>query len=501
MRARLLPLTALLLSACTEVGPDYHQPDIAAPSSFAEENGPLSVADSGAADLTRWWSALHDTELDSLISRGLAANLDLQAAASRVREAREQEVIANAALQPNISATADTAQIHSGKNFLSLLSGSNGSSGSGAAPSGGGTSTSLYSLGFDATWEIDVFGGARRGIEAAKAGTEAARWQMRDGEVTLSAEIATDYIALRAAQARLAILQGELKSQNATLNLIAARAKGGFVTQLDVNQQSALSATTEAQIPTLEADARTMEHAIAVLLAVEPDALTGELDKMAPMPEIPTSLPVGLPSDLLRRRPDIREAERKLAQATANEGVAVSKLYPTFNLIGALNIASNSLGSLFNTTSLNEIGAGLINWPLFHGGDAHANIRAKEEEEKQDYLAYQKAVLGAVQDSEDALVRYAAEQRRYLALGRALSRDQSSTAIATQQYQAGLTNYVNVLTAESNELQVNDQLAQSKQALATDLASLYKALGGGWHEDDDPGVSPQDPYDPLKFLR
>ena len=137
----------------------------------------------------------------------------------------------------------------------------------------------------------------------------------------------------------------------------------------------------------------------------------------------------------------------KWPQATANEGVAVAKLYPTFNLIGALNLASNSLGSLFNTTSLNEVGVGMISWPMFHGGEAHANIRAKEEEEQQDYLAYQKAVLAAVQDSEDALVRYAAEQRRYLALGKALTRDQSSTAIALQQYQAGLTNYVNVLTA------------------------------------------------------
>ena len=140
----------------------------------------------------------------------------------------------------------------------------------------------------------------------------------------------------------------------------------------------------------------------------------------------------------------------------------------SFNLIGAVNLASNSLGSLFNTTSLNEVGVGMVSWPIFHGGEAHANIRAKEEEEQQDYLAYQKAVLAAVQDSEDALVRYAAEQRRYLALGKALARDQSSTTIALQQYQAGLTNYVNVLTAQSNELQVNDQLAQSKQALAAD---------------------------------
>jgi NodT family efflux transporter outer membrane factor (OMF) lipoprotein len=500
MRARFLPFAALLLSGCAEVGPLFSEPEAATPQSFAAEAGPLSVPEAGEADLTRWWSIFHDPELDSLISRGLAQNLDLKAAASRVRESREQEIIADAARQPNVSAAADTAQLHSGRNFFSSLFGGSSSSGSGSgapAPSGGGTNTSLYSLGFDATWEIDVFGGVARSVEAAKAGTEAARWQMRDGEVSLTAEIATDYIALRSAQSRLAILQDELKSQNATLDLIAARAKTGFVTQLDVNQQSALSATTEAQVPALEAQVRTMEHAIAVLMGVQPENLTAELDKTGPLPEIPASLPVGLPSDLLRRRPDIREAERKLAQATAEEGVAVSKLYPTFNLIGALNLASNSLGSLFNSTSLNEAGIGMISWPLFHGGSAHANIRAKEEEEQQAYLAYQKAVLVAVQNAEDALVRYAAEQRRSLALQKALARDQSSTTIALQQYRAGLTNYVNVLTAQSNELQVNDQLAESRQALSADLASLYKALGGGWHEDDDPGVTPKDHYGPF----
>jgi multidrug efflux system outer membrane protein len=498
MRARFLPLALLLLSACTEVGPDYHPPDIATPAIFAEAAGPISVPQSGEADLTTWWGMFHDAELDSLVRRGLAANLDLQTAASRVRESREQEIIAGAAGLPSISAAADTVQLHSGRNFLSLLgNGPGGGSAASGPPAGGGTSTSLYSLGFDATWEIDVFGGVARGVEAARAGTEAARWQMRDGEVTLTAEIATDYIGLRAAQARLAILQAESKSQDAMLELVSARAKTGFVTQLDVNQQSALNATTRAQIPALEAQARTMEHAIAVLLAVEPEALAAELDKTAPVPEIPASLPVGLPSDLLRRRPDIRAAERKLAQATANEGVAVAKLYPTFNLLGAINLASNSLGALFNSSSLNEAGVGMISWPLFHGGEAHANIRARQEEEKQAYLGYQKAVLAAVQDAEDALVRYAAEQRRYLALDQAFTRDQSSTAIATQQYQAGLTNYVNVLTAQSNALQVNDQLAESRQALATDLASLYKALGGGWHEDDDPGISPRDHYNPF----
>jgi NodT family efflux transporter outer membrane factor (OMF) lipoprotein len=425
--------------------------------------------------------------LDSLVARALNANLDLKSAASRVREARQQEIVAGAAGLPNVSASGNALRLHSGRNILSQLGGA-ASSGS-AAPasssaSSGGTDTTLYSLGFDATWEIDVFGGVRRGVEAARAGSEAARWQMRDGEVTLTAEIATDYISLRAAQARLAILEGELQSQGATLDLVSARARTGFVTELDVNQQYALRATTQAQVPLLEAQGRTLEHAIAVLLAAEPNALAAELDKTAPVPEIPSRLPVGLPSDLLRRRPDIRAAERKLAQATAEEGVVVAALYPTFNLIGAINLASSSLGSLFNSDSLSEVALGMISWPLFSSGKGQANVHAKQEEEQQAYFAYQKAVLAAVQDCEDALVRYAAEQRRIGTLEEAVARDRSSLTIATQQYRAGLTNYLNVLTAENNELQASDQLAQSREALATDLASLYKALGGGWRDDD-----------------
>jgi outer membrane protein, multidrug efflux system len=486
MRARhVMAFLPLLLAACS-VGPDYSKPDIKTPEAFAAEIAPLSVPEANEADLAQWWTAFHDPELDSLVSRVLAANLDLQSAASRVREARQQEIIAGAAGAPTVSASGDAVRLHSGRDILSQLGGGGSSSSSSGSPppASGGTNVTLYSLGFDATGEIDVFGGVRRSVEAAEAGSEAAHWEMRDGEVTLTAEIATDYMDVRAAQARLALLQGELKSQNTTLDLVSARARTGFVTELDVNQQGALMASTEAQIPPLEARVTTSEHAIAVLLAADPGSLAAELSATAPLPDIPASLPVGLPSDLLRRRPDVREAERKLAQATAEQGVAIAALYPKFNLIGALSLVSNSLGSLFNSSSLNEAGVGLINWPLFKGGETHANIRAKGEERLQAYLAYQKAVLVAVQDAEDALVRYAAEQRRFVSLNQAVNRDRSSTAIAGQQYQAGLTNYINVLTAESTELQARDQLAQSKQALAADIASLYKALGGGWRDDN-----------------
>jgi NodT family efflux transporter outer membrane factor (OMF) lipoprotein len=221
-----------------------------------------------------------------------------------------------------------------------------------------------------------------------------------------------------------------------------------------------------------------------VLLAKEPETLTAELDSTAPQPPIPATLPVGLPSDLLRRRPDIRQAERKLAAATANIGVAVADLYPKFNLIGAASFTGPHIGDLLSASHFGTIGFGQITWPIFQGGQIHANIRAKEEETQQAYLAYQKAVLSALRDAEDALTRYTNEQQRYVALQTALQSAQSSAALAENQYRAGLVTYLNVLTAQTTLLNAEDQLTQSRQQLAQNLVSLYKALGGGWSTTD-----------------
>jgi outer membrane protein, multidrug efflux system len=478
-------LAAMLLAGCS-VGPNYVKPDVATPSAYQDlpatkAQAPFSLPVASETDLSQWWTQFGDAELQSLIGRALQSNLDLLTAASRVREAREQEIVAGAAGLPQLNANGLGAHIHSNSSLLSKLGGSSSAS-SGAAPPSGPMDLKLYSLGFDATWEVDIFGGVRRGVEAAKANTEAALWQMRDGEVTLTAEIAADYFTLRATQSRVAILRAEAQSQQSVLTLTADRARAGFVTQLDVNQQNSLTASTLAQIPGLEAQARTMEHAIAVLLAEEPEAMTGELDRSAALPNLPPQLPVGLPSDLLRRRPDIRAAERQLAAATAQVGVAVADLYPKFNLIAAASFTGSQLGNLLSGSNLGEAGLGSIVWPIFHGGEIRANIRSKKEDAKQAYYAYQKAVLGAVRDAEDALTRYTTEQQRLVQLERAVASGNSSAALARQQYRAGLVTYVNVLTAQANALSAQDQLEQSRQALATDLVSLYKALGGGWLE-------------------
>jgi multidrug efflux system outer membrane protein len=479
---RALPF-ALLVAGCT-VGPDYSRPDMAVPAHYnapGQTEAPLSQPVAQAVDLSEWWKQFHDSELESLIARALTQNPDLLTAQSRIREAREQEVIAGAAGLPQVNATGSAVRVHSDSSLQQKL-GSGGAAMGGATASSGGTDIKLYSAGFDATWEIDVFGGVRRSVEAAEAGTEAARWQMRDAEVTLTAEIAADYVTLRADQARLVILDAQEKSQRATQDLTIAKARAGFVTELDVNQQRQLVASTIAQRPPLVADVLAMRHAIAVLMGQQPGALDEELQPTQPVPPIPPRLPVGLPSDLLRARPDIRMAERKLAQATAEIGVAVADLYPKFDLLAAASFSSNHISDLLSGSNFGQVGLGAIMWPVFHGGQIHANIRGKQEEEKQAYYAYQKAVLGGLQNAEDALVRYQTEQQRFVALEGAVRTASQSTALALQQYRTGLVTYANVLQTQSTQLTAEDNLAQSRAALTANLISLYKALGGGWKE-------------------
>jgi NodT family efflux transporter outer membrane factor (OMF) lipoprotein len=335
---------------------------------------------------------------------------------------------------------------------------------------------------FDATWEADIFGGTTRAIEAARVNTDATRWQLRDAQVSLSAEVANTYLTLRTLQARTAILNESTGHQSELLKLAAARARAGFTTELDVNQQQAQLSATRAQLPELEAQQRAAIHALGVLLGEEPNAVSAELSSPAAVPYVPPTLPVGLPSELLRRRPDIRSAERRLASATAEVGVAVASLYPKFDLLAAANLASTSLGHLFDSSSFSDVQGGLINWPLFKGGQLRANVRAKREEETQAYLAYRQSVLTALRDTEDALARYTSEQRRLTSLLESQTAASRSLDIAEAQYRVGLVPFINVLTSTATLLNTEDEVAQSRQQLDQDLVSLYKALGGGWSD-------------------
>ncbi|HWD66513.1 MAG TPA: efflux transporter outer membrane subunit [Caulobacteraceae bacterium] len=467
-----------LLCACT-VGPDYHRPQIASPSNWSETAGLTTSSDE--AQLARWWGQFSDPVLDGLIARALKTNLDLETAASRVRQARFQESEAKAAQWPSIKAMGDAATLNSNRTSGGA---SSGASGSGGAPAGAGfalpSHLNLYSAGFDASWEIDIFGGVRRSIEEAKANSEAAVWARRDAEVTLTAEIASDYFALRQIQARLALGRGELARQNEIGALVGARHRAGFVTNFDVNQQTGVITSAAAQLHQLEGEERVQIHALAILVAEPPESLEPELTQPRALPVSPPSLPVGLPSDLIRRRPDVREAERRLAAANAEIGVQTANLYPKLDLIGLASFASTSLGNLFSTANLTSAALGMASEPLFDAGKTRAAIRAAREGAVQADLTWRKTVLVSFRDVEDALARYRSEQERQLQLTQAVGATQNSLAIARDQYQVGLVTFANVYSAELAEMNARDQLVQSQAAAATDLVSLYKALGGGW---------------------
>jgi NodT family efflux transporter outer membrane factor (OMF) lipoprotein len=398
-----------------------------------------------------------------------------------VREARAQTRVAQAAELPSINASGNALTYNSDRKRAAAAAASGAAAPSGLAGLPIPTHTDLYSVGFDATWEVDLFGGTRRSIEASRASAEAAEWARRDGQVSLLAEMANDYFTLRAVQARIALGQAELKREQDLFTLIQARRQTGFVTDLDVEQQATQVETAAAQIPQLQAQASAEVHAIAILLAEAPETVEqGLTAEAAPLPAPPAGLPVGLPSDLLRRRPDIREAERRLAAANAQIGVQEARRYPQFNLIGLGSFAGTAVDSLFSQQNLASVALGMVTQPVFDGGRSHGQIAAAREERLQADVAYRKAVLGAFRDVEDALARYRSEQDRRGNLARSVISAQNSLNIAKAQYRTGFVTYINVLQADNSLLNAKDQLTQSNAQLLSDLIALYKALGGGW---------------------
>jgi len=342
----------------------------------------------------------------------------------------------------------------------------------------------LYSVGFDATWEIDLFGGVRRSIEEARANREAAEWARRDAEVTLTAEVASDYFNLRETQTRIAVGQAELARQQSIGALVSAQRQAGFVTRFEVNQQTGVTATSAAQLRELEGQQRAQIHAIEILLGEPPETLEPELASgvagLTSPP--PPGLPVGLPSELLERRPDLREAERRLAAANAEIGVQTANLYPKLDLIPLASFAGMSLPGLFSSENLTAAAISSLSEPVFNAGKTRAAIGQARERAQQATLAYRTAVLGAFRDVEDALARIRSEQARTAQLAGAVDADANSLAIAQDQYQVGLVTYANIYNAENALLNARDQLVQSNGQETQNLISLYKALGGGWRD-------------------
>ena len=451
--------------SCT-VGPDYRAPDQAMPEHWTSPtNTGTSVAvEQPPVSIERWWQEFKDPVLDSLVRRALESNLDLEAAAARVRQARATMGVVGAGLYPNVNASSSYSV-------------------DGVVRGG---STELWRTGLDATWELDIFGGIRRSVEASSANLQATLEDRRDVQVTLLGELATDYFQYRGLQQELSIAESNLEAQQRNVTLTQSKKKLGTGTELDVSQAQVQVAGTQAQMASLESARQQALYAISVLLGRQPTALDTELQDKSPIPAPPSVLPVGVPSELLRRRPDIRRAERQLAAATAQIGVATADLYPHFSLSAGLGVQGPTFASMGNVNDGTwSLGPG-ISWPLFAAGRIRSNIEVQNALQSQAMTTFRKTVIVALQEVQNALVAFAKEQERRVALTTAVEGSQRSVAYATRRYQQGLTDFLSVLDAQRSLFASQVALVQSDRAVGTDAVALYKALGGGWEITDEP---------------
>lgn len=480
----MLGASLLALAACT-VGPNYTRPDVAMPAGWSGAR--TAAAPGEAIDPARWWEAFGDPVLSGLIERAVKDNPDMATAASRVRQARLGEIQARADYKPLVNASSNATDVKFSKNagFSQLARAFSGGGNSGP-PSGialPGDSIKTFAVGFDASWELDLFGGGRREVEAAKARSEAAQWSERDARVTLAAEIADAYFGLRLDQEQIAILNEEIARQTRAQQIAGNMAKVGLAPQIDVTRQNGNITATRARIEPLKADLDIRRHALGVLLGQNPAALDGELGGALPPLAASPTIPVGLPSDLLRRRPDIRVAERNLAASTADIGVAVADLYPKFSLTGMGQLISTGLGNLFAGDSLQLTGTGQATFPLFDWGRRKATVGIRKEDREQAYQAYRRAVLQGLRDVEDQLSAIDAERRRNTLLRQALSDASRSADADLARYRSGLVAQDTVINTELEVLRAREDLAASDARLRQNSAALFKAIGGGWSED------------------
>jgi NodT family efflux transporter outer membrane factor (OMF) lipoprotein len=441
------------------VGPNYVPPKEPVPFSWIGTQGGTTVK----IDLARWWTQFNDPNLDSLIARSVESNLTLKQAVSRIRQARAERQIASSGLWPTVNANGSyrRSQTSGTEDFR-------------------GSRGELWQTGLDAAWELDVFGGVRRGVEAANSDIQVAVEDQRDVMVSLISEVALNYIELRGFQQEIQIAKNNLSAQQHTLDLTRQRFESGLVSALDVANAEAQVGTTASQIPTLETFERQTIYNLSVLLGMAPGALMDELTPVGDIPYSPPELPSELPSDLLRRRPDIRRAESQIHSATARIGVATADLFPKFNLVGSAGYQGNSLtrtiGSRFGFWSIGPS----IDWQIFSAGAVRANIEVQKALTEQASLNYQNTVLRALQDVENALISYSKEQERHLALIETVEANKRAVDISTQLYKQGQTEFLNVLSAQRLLYGSEDALVLSTRDLSTNLVSLYKAMGGGW---------------------
>ena len=474
-----------LLAGCTTVGPDYEEPEVTVPDTWhtvATEGLP-----EGEATLQTWWQVFDDPELEDLIMRSAGGNLDLREALWRVEEARALRGVVAGARSPQVDFSGQSSRSQPSDNGIA----------GDFAPSGGFDATNLHDYGFGAFWEIDVFGRIRRQVEAADATAQASVEAYRDVLVSLYAEVALAYVNLRSSQERLRLAHANVGAQEDTLQLTQDRFSAGLVSALDVAQAESNLANTRSLIPTIERDLDQSLNRLAVLLGRHPGSLHAELGEPAPIPHEPAEVTTGLPTELLRQRPDVRQAERELAAQNARIGIATADLYPSFGLSGFLGLQAVSGGGFLSGDSVTwNIGLP-IRWDIFAGGRIRSQIQAEEARTNQLLASYEQTVLAALEEAENAMVAYAKEVERRSRLSESVDATQRSLDLVLTQYRAGLTDFQNVLDTQRTLLLREDELAVAEGIVIGNLVRLYRALGGGWDPNSPPPTVPNEETDQV----
>ncbi|MFO7495706.1 MAG: efflux transporter outer membrane subunit [Desulfobacterales bacterium] len=454
---------AACLSACAAVGPDYTRPQDDPPTAWHTDlQDGLSEASADPLTLSRWWATLNDPDLSSLVARAALGNRDLAEARARVREARARRGISAAALFPVLDASGAASRRRSSEN------------------SGSGDTGNFYTAGFDAGWEVDVFGGVRRSLEAAEMDLQASQEEFHDVMVSLLAEVALNYVEARTFQARLGVAEANVIAQEETFGLTRSRFEAGLSNELAVQQSLFNLESTRSQIPRLRTGLEAAKNRLAVLLGEQPGATHAELAERRPIPLTPLQIAVGVPADALRRRPDVRRAERSLAAQTARIGVATADLYPRFRLAGGIGLESLAGGDFLEYGSRSWNLGPSFSWNVFDAGAIRRNIDVQSALQEQALIRYESALLIALEEVENALVAYAEEQFRRESLKLATDAAGKAVQLAQDQYKAGLVDFSEVLVAQRSLLTLEDELAISEGVVIGNLVRLYKALGGGW---------------------
>lgn len=487
-RALTLSLAAgsvLSLTGC-KVGPNYAGPPaVETPATFAAIPAakPSDVTTAPAleeAKLGEWWKTLGDDQLSSLVDRAITSNLDLKLALSRVREARAARGAAAADWFPAVNA---------GSNYSRSRSSSNSSQGFGSRESSGGVDN--YNLGLDASWEIDFWGKTARAVEAIDAEIQQTIELRRDVLVLVLAEVARSYIDLRGLQERLAVVNRAVGVQEESLKLTESRFKAGLVGELDVAQAKAQLEIRRSQVPGIRSGIDVSINRLSVLLGKPPRALAEELAPSKSLPTAPATVGVGLPSELLQRRPDLRAAERALASRTARIGVATADLYPSFSITGALGLQSSQFGTWFDMSSRYWSVVPGVRWPVLDWGKIRSNIDVRNEQLAQSLISYEQAVLASFEDVEGSLLRLVSSQEQYAALGRAVDASRRAVQLAQDLYQTGNVDFRTVLENQRTLYDAEDQAVVSHASSLTNLIALYKSLGGGWEQLENPEGTPK----------